>query len=256
MTHPDDLDPCLHDGVYVFATVAPGTSLDAEPVASMAEAEGRTVVLREADARGLDATFRSAWITLRAHTALHAVGVLARVTGALAGRGIAVNPVAGFHHDHLFVPVERAGEAMDVLRGLAVRRSAEDGIDTDPGRIDRDVVWEYLSTEAYWGRWRTRADVERQLDSAWRVVGAYRGGRMVGFARGVSDGVSFGYLADVFVLAAARGAGLGKDLVAAMLDGPPHVRWVLFTDDAHTLYAPFGFTPPDRTCLVRPAPAG
>ncbi len=43
-------------------------------------------------------------------------------------------------------------------------------IDTDPERIDRDVVWGYLSTEAYWGRSRSRADVETQLDTAWRVV--------------------------------------------------------------------------------------
>ena len=77
-------------------------------------------------------------------------------------------------------------------------------------RVDRDVVWEYLSTEAYWGRSRVRADVEAQLRSAWRVVGAYRRdtGAMVGFARAVGDGVSFAYLADVFVLPTARGAGL------------------------------------------------
>ena len=67
------------------------------------------------------------------------------------------------------------------------------------------MVWEYLSTEAYWGRWRTRADIEAQLASAWRVVGAYRAdtGEQVGFARAVSDGVGFAYLADVFVAARA-----------------------------------------------------
>jgi GNAT superfamily N-acetyltransferase len=125
-------------------------------------------------------------------------------------------------------------------------------IDTDPARVDRDVVWEYLSTRAYWGRWRTRADVETQLDSAWRVAGAYRDGAMVGFARAVSDGVSFGYLADGFVLDDARGAGVGKALVEAMLAGTDRIRWVLFTDDAHGLYARYGFVPPDATALVRP----
>lgn len=126
-------------------------------------------------------------------------------------------------------------------------------IDTDPARIDRDVVWGYLSTQAYWGRWRTRADVEAQLDSAWRVVGAYRGAAMVGFARAVSDGVAFGYLADVFVLESARGAGLGKALVEAVLAGTDRFRWTLFTDDAHGLYARYGFVPADATALVRPA---
>jgi ribosomal protein S18 acetylase RimI-like enzyme len=125
-------------------------------------------------------------------------------------------------------------------------------IDLDPARIDRDVVWGFLSTEAYWSRWRTRADVETQLDGAWRVVGAYRDGEMVGFARAVSDGVSFGYLADVFVLGSARGLGIGKAVVDAMLKGHPRIRWVLFTDDAHGLYSRRGFAPPDRTCLVRP----
>lgn len=128
-----------------------------------------------------------------------------------------------------------------------------DEVDDDPARVDRDVVWEYLSTRAYWGRWRTRADVDAQLDSAWRVVGAYRGGAMVGFARAVSDGVAFGYLADVFVLEAARGAGLGKVLVEAVLAGTDRFRWTLFTDDAHGLYARYGFAPADATALVRPA---
>ena len=79
------------------------------------------------------------------------------------------------------------------------------------------------------------------------MVGAYRRptGEMVGFARAVSDGVSFGYLADVFVLAAARGAGLGLALVATITDDP-RVRWVLFTDDAHGLYERFGFAAPDH----------
>ncbi|WP_127820159.1 GNAT family N-acetyltransferase [Microbacterium sp. CPCC 204701] len=127
----------------------------------------------------------------------------------------------------------------------------------DPARIQRDVVWGWLSTEAYWGRWRTRAQVETQLDTAWRVVGAYRvdTGTQVGFARAVSDGVGFAYLADVFVLPEHRGHGLGKRLLQLMIeDGPGRdMRWALFTGDAHDLYRQFGFTEPDRTAMVRPA---
>lgn len=129
--------------------------------------------------------------------------------------------------------------------------------DDDPARIDRDAVWRWLSTEAYWTRWRTRADVEAQLDSAWRLVAAYRRdtGELVGFARAISDGVAFGYLADVFVVEEHRGRGISKGLVSLMIDeGPgPHFRWTLFTSDAHGLYRRFGFTEPDRTALVRPA---
>ncbi|MCU1626324.1 MAG: N-acetyltransferase [Pseudonocardia sp.] len=71
-------------------------------------------------------------------------------------------------------------------------------IDDDPARIDRDAVWEFLSTQAYWGRWRARADLETQVAVAWRVLSLYEPGtgRTVGFARAVSDGVSFAYLAD------------------------------------------------------------
>jgi GNAT superfamily N-acetyltransferase len=256
-----DLEPRLHDGVHVFATVPPGTAVDASVVASIEEAEGRTVVLRAEDAQrlGLDARYPSAWITLTAATALSDVGILAGVTTALAREGISVNPFAGVHHDHLFVPHAQAEAAMRVLKALPGTSHrivhGEYEIDDDPARVDRDVVWEYLSTEAYWGRSRVRADVEAQLASAWRVVGAYRRdtGAMVGFARAVGDGVSFAYLADVFVLATARGAGLGKALVAAMIDDRrPQMRWTLFTDDAHGLYAQFGFVAMDATAMVRP----
>jgi len=131
-------------------------------------------------------------------------------------------------------------------------------LDSSPARIDFEVAWTFVSTEAYWGRWRTREDFETQVTRAWRVVGAYEraSGAMVGFARAVSDGVSFGYLADVFVLSAARGQNLGKRIVAEMVQTPPadNFRWTLSTADAHTLYTPFGFAPPGDNWLVRPGP--
>jgi len=128
--------------------------------------------------------------------------------------------------------------------------------DDDPGRVDRDAVWEFLSTQAYWGKFRTRADFDAQLASAWRVVGVYETatGHQVGFARAVSDGVAYAYLADVFILPDARGAGLGKELVATMIDRGPGAsfRWTLHTADAHGLYRQYGFAAPDETYLERP----
>ena len=128
--------------------------------------------------------------------------------------------------------------------------------DDAPGRVDRDAVWEFLSTQAYWGKFRTRADLEAQLASAWRVVGVYEtaAGRQVGFARAISDGVAYAYLADVFILPDARGAGLGKELVATMIDRGPGAsfRWTLHTADAHGLYRQYGFAAPDETYLERP----
>lgn len=129
-------------------------------------------------------------------------------------------------------------------------------LDDDASRIDVQAAWEFLSTEAYWGRGRTRDVFETQLRNSWRVVGVYEAGsgRMVGMARAVSDGGRIAYLADVYVLAGARGHGLGKELVSAMIDRGPGAdfRWMLHTSDAHGLYRQFGFAEPDGTYLERP----
>jgi GNAT superfamily N-acetyltransferase len=133
-------------------------------------------------------------------------------------------------------------------------------IDDAADRIDLEVVTRFLTEDAYWHRWRTRDQVERQVRAAWRVVGAYEvgTGRQVGFARAVSDGVSDAYLADVFVLPEHRGAGLGKRIVSAMVDEGPgrDFRWLLSTKDAHGLYRSFGFGAPSERVMERPSRLG
>jgi GNAT superfamily N-acetyltransferase len=133
-------------------------------------------------------------------------------------------------------------------------------VDDNRDRLDLDMLWGFLSTEAYWGRWRTRDIVERQIQSAWRVVGAYEqgSGAMVGFARAVSDGCAAAYLADVFVVQPHRGQGLGVRLVRTMIEEGPGSRflWMLHTRDAKGLYAKFGFGSPDSRYLERPAQLG
>jgi GNAT superfamily N-acetyltransferase len=128
-------------------------------------------------------------------------------------------------------------------------------LDDDPQRLDLDAVWTFLTTQAYWGRWRGRDDVERQIASAWRVIGAYVDGRQVGFARAVSDGVAVGYLADVYVDEAHRGQGIARAMVTALVEHDPgrDFRWMLHTKDAHALYEQLGFTSPDETYMERPA---
>ncbi|ANN14386.1 GNAT family acetyltransferase [Amycolatopsis orientalis] len=134
-------------------------------------------------------------------------------------------------------------------------------LDDDPARVDLDAVWKFLSTGAYWGKWRDREMVEKVVRNAWRVVGAYEisSGRLVGFARAFSDTIGSAYLADVFVVEDARGAGLGKELVREMVDNGPgaEFRWMLHTADAHELYRPFGFgDPADGQYMERPRPGG
>jgi uncharacterized protein len=117
--------PELNPGRYVFATVEGGVPSGVTPVVTVAEQEGLTVVVRldEADAAGLEYQYVVGWITLRVHSALEAVGLTAAVARELAAAGLSCNVVAGFHHDHLFVPYEHATEAVAVLDDLA-RRAA------------------------------------------------------------------------------------------------------------------------------------
>ena len=62
--------------------------------------------------------FVAAWITLQVHSALGAVGLTAAVSRVLTEAGISANVVAGFTHDHLFVPHDRADDAVRTLVAL------------------------------------------------------------------------------------------------------------------------------------------
>jgi hypothetical protein len=119
------MEPALNDGTWVFGVLPEGMSRDAPGiVATIREAEGMSVVMEEGAARraGVPVAFRAAWITLHVHSALEAVGLTAAVSAALGEAGISCNVVAGTHHDHLFVPVERADDALRALRALQAGR--------------------------------------------------------------------------------------------------------------------------------------
>ena len=115
-------------------------------------------------------------------------------------------------------------------------------ISADPARIDIDLVHAYLTT-SYWAQGRSHATVERSIQHSF-CFGAYRGGRQVGFGRVITDFAVFAYLADIFVIPAFQGQGIGKAIVRAMVEHPrlqglPLV--LLRTRDAHGLYRQFGF---------------
>jgi GNAT superfamily N-acetyltransferase len=122
-------------------------------------------------------------------------------------------------------------------------------LDDDRDRIDRDAVHAYLGGESYWAEGRTRERQDELIDTSDHVVGLYKDGRQVGFARAVDcDAAGFVYLADVYVLEEARGDGRGVALVREIIEHGPYAdrRWVLHTRDAHTLYEKFGFEPNER----------
>jgi uncharacterized protein len=97
------LDPVRRPGEFVF-------------VAGSEDLAGEAMV--RADALGLAYDFVGAWITLRVDSTLEQLGLTALFSRALADAGISCNVLAGLHHDHLLVPVDRADEAMGVLRRL------------------------------------------------------------------------------------------------------------------------------------------
>lgn len=117
--------PQLNPGRYVFTTVQGEIPSGVTPVVTVAEQEALTLILRqeEADAAGLAYDYVAGWITLRVHSALEAVGLTAAFARELAELGLSCNVVAGYHHDHLFVPHEHAARAVAALEDLA-RRSA------------------------------------------------------------------------------------------------------------------------------------
>jgi GNAT superfamily N-acetyltransferase len=141
-----------------------------------------------------------------------------------------------------------------------MRRRLPDGIelDDDPARVDVDEVHRFLRDEAYWVPGRSRETIGRLVRESTRVLAAYDGDRLVGFARVMSDGSNMAWLGDVFVVEDHRGRGIGTELVREAVNDPRHLDcyWYLNTRDAQALYRRFGFAPadPGRT-MIRDRPA-
>lgn len=119
-------------------------------------------------------------------------------------------------------------------------------VSIDPQRLRMDDIYAMLR-RAYWCE-GIRRDI---LETAFRhslASGAYdrASGRQIAVARVVTDWATFAWLCDVFVDEAWRGQGVGKSLIAPLIEHPrlQHLRrFVLATRDAHALYEPFGFAP-------------
>lgn len=133
---------------------------------------------------------------------------------------------------------------MDIVRPFSDSPTAPITVDTDKRRLDVAMIHRFLSG-SYWARGIPLEVVERSITGSL-CFGLFEGERQVGFARVVSDGATFAYLADVFILEECRGRGHSKALMAAVLAHPSLQglrRWLLATRDAHDLYAQFGFAP-------------
>ena len=116
-------------------------------------------------------------------------------------------------------------------------------IDPDKDRLDFGLIHHFLAECSHWARGIPR-DVLRRAIAHSLAFGLYCDGEQIGFARVVTDEATFAYLADVFVVAGKRNAGLGQWLVEAILSDSrlQHLRrWLLVTRDAKSLYQRCGF---------------
>jgi N-acetylglutamate synthase-like GNAT family acetyltransferase len=119
-------------------------------------------------------------------------------------------------------------------------------ISTDKSKLDINVIHSYLSKESYWAQGRSIEKVRTSIDTCL-CFGLYHKDKQVGFARVLTDKMSIGYIADVFVLQEFRGRGMSKLLMKTILEHPElqdFKRWFLLTKDAHGLYKQFGFDAP------------
>ncbi len=117
------IQPELHDTEFVFCALAHDAAIPASvtPLMTFREDEGLTLIAERGmvEAAGLAGAFPCRRITLKVHSSLNAIGFLAAITARFAAAGISVNPVSAFHHDHLFVPADRAEAALAILHDMA-----------------------------------------------------------------------------------------------------------------------------------------
>lgn len=118
-----NISPRLDTTPVVFCTLDKPLSacLHFEPIASFVENEGLTLVVTKAcaDKHQLEYNCVMNKITLEVHSSLLAVGLTAAFSHALTAENISANVIAGFYHDHIFVPEHHAEQALRCLQGLA-----------------------------------------------------------------------------------------------------------------------------------------
>ena len=117
------LSPQLDEGKYVFCSLNKNNlsnCLALQPLAMFRENEGISLILDKTTADEQQITYQAIFsrITLQLHSSLEAVGLTAAVTTQLTRQNISANVVAGYYHDHIFVPEERAREALHLLTDL------------------------------------------------------------------------------------------------------------------------------------------
>jgi hypothetical protein len=117
------MQPVLGEPEYVFASLdkdSPISLTELAPLGTFHEKEGLTVIVSKTNADVSNLSYQGVFqcITLNVHSSLDAVGLTAVVSSALARQGISANVVAAYYHDHIFVPTEKAAQALCCLNDL------------------------------------------------------------------------------------------------------------------------------------------
>ena len=116
------MSPSLDDQVWAFVSVGEVSSeyVAEHALATFRETEGMTLIVPWERAEEFDVCSEPmARITLNIHSSLEAVGLTAAVSQALASEAISANVVAGFYHDHIFVPQMAGTRAVACLTLLS-----------------------------------------------------------------------------------------------------------------------------------------
>jgi len=118
--------PAMSETAFAFATAGSLQDVPASVgiIGSFEEDEGVTVIAPRDQLARTDLTQSGpfAKISLAVHSSLAAVGLTATIASSLAHRGISANFVAGYFHDHVFVPWEERHAALEILSGLEADR--------------------------------------------------------------------------------------------------------------------------------------
>ena len=115
-------------------------------------------------------------------------------------------------------------------------------VDGDLGRVDWVQAKADLQADDF-DNGRSPAALRRSFESSAHVALAWSGGRLVGMARMLSDGVCNAYLVDVWTASAHRRRGVATAMMRHLMEIVPGQHIGLQTDDAAGFYGTLGFRP-------------
>lgn len=117
-----NLSPRVNAGEYVFCSISTNYKLkNIEVVASILESDSRTIVIRKEDAEEVKLHYDTSmsWITLDVVSSLEAIGLTSTISKKIADHKISCNIIAGYYHDHIFVPYSDHAKAIQLLKSLS-----------------------------------------------------------------------------------------------------------------------------------------